>query len=199
MSPVLELELDPGPIARARADVVVVALFEGERPLRGSAGQADWRLCGRLSQLVASGRLRGARGEAALVPTGGALRAPLLIAVGLGELRSFDARAQEEFAADAVRRACELEARVLALPFAVGGLDERTLRGRAGGLLAGAGRALAGARVGALRLRLATAAPQLPRAEAALRGARPRLPAGVALRLPESPPPGRLPSARATY
>ena len=44
-----QLALAPGPIERIRADVAVVPLFAGERPLRAAAGRVDWRLCGRLS------------------------------------------------------------------------------------------------------------------------------------------------------
>lgn len=50
------------------ADALVVTLFSDERPLRGAAGLADWRLCGRLSRLVRSGRFTGARGESLLLP-----------------------------------------------------------------------------------------------------------------------------------
>src|SRR5215468_4661081 len=57
-----QLGLAPGPIERVRADVAVVALFAGERPLRAAAGRVDWRLCGRLSHLFAAGRLSGAIG-----------------------------------------------------------------------------------------------------------------------------------------
>ena len=49
MSRELEVEVDPASVERVRADVAAVPLFAGERPLQGSAGRADWRLCGSLS------------------------------------------------------------------------------------------------------------------------------------------------------
>ena len=62
-----QLGLAPGPIERVRADVAVVPLFAGERPLRAAAGRVDWRLCGRLSHLFARGTAlrRGRRSGAA--------------------------------------------------------------------------------------------------------------------------------------
>ena len=71
MSATLTVELDPGPVERTHADVVVVFFFDSDRPLRGGAGRADWRLCGQLSRLILAGKLTGARGDAVLMPTGG--------------------------------------------------------------------------------------------------------------------------------
>ena len=84
MSRELEIEVDPASVERARADLVVVPLFSMERPLRGGAARADWRLCGKLSALLAAGRLAGAPGEAALLSTFGGLRTPLLLGLGVG-------------------------------------------------------------------------------------------------------------------
>ena len=64
----------PGPIHQVPADLAVVFFFEEERPLRGAAAYADWRLCGALSRLIQRGKLAGRFGEAALVPTSGGLR-----------------------------------------------------------------------------------------------------------------------------
>ncbi|MBW1685147.1 MAG: hypothetical protein JRS35_08795, partial [Deltaproteobacteria bacterium] len=116
MSRELEIEVDAASVDRARADVVVVPLFAMERPLRGSAGRADWRLCGELSALLAAGRLTGAPGEAALLSTFGGLRTPLLLVLGAGERAVFDARQFEAFARDAVARGLAIGASVLALP-----------------------------------------------------------------------------------
>ena len=44
-------------------DALVVPLWADVRPLRGAAGLLDWRLNGRLSQLLREGRLLGAAGE----------------------------------------------------------------------------------------------------------------------------------------
>ena len=41
-------------------DALVVPVWSDVRPLRGAAGLLDWRLCGRLSQMIREGRVSGA-------------------------------------------------------------------------------------------------------------------------------------------
>jgi len=178
----LSLEFDPGPIERSRADVAVVPLFAAERPLRGSAGRVDWRLCGRLSQLIAAGRLEGARGEAVLVPTCGGLRAPLLIALGLGSRDGFDARCWEATARDALERSLKLGASAVTLPLCETEVGDFALLEHAEALIAGAARALADRGVD-VYLRVVPSRLEARRAAEALRAARPRgLPGSVVLR-----------------
>jgi len=73
-----------------RCDVLALSLFAGERPLRGAAGLVDWRLCGRLSRLVAAGRVVGAAGETTLLPPRPRLPFDKLLLLGLGEPADFD-------------------------------------------------------------------------------------------------------------
>jgi len=186
VSSTLSLEIETAAFEAARGDAAFVFFFEDERPLRGSAGRADWRLCGWLSALLERGRLGGARGEAALIPTGGGLRAPLLVALGLGPRGAFDEAAWAGAAAEVVRRSLALRvgSAVLAPPTAAGRLG---LRQRIDGLVQGAAGALA-ERPGALLLRLVASAEEAPRAAELLRGLRPRqLPASVTLRLSPGP------------
>ena len=65
-------------------DVLVVSTFVDERPLRGAAGLADWRLCGRLSRLIKTEKASGARGESLLLPPGKRLRFDRVCWFGLG-------------------------------------------------------------------------------------------------------------------
>jgi Cytosol aminopeptidase family, N-terminal domain len=122
-----QLALAPGPIERVRADVAVVPLFAGERPLRAAAGRVDWRLCGRLSHLLAAGRLAGAIGEAVLIPGGGGMCAPRVLGLGAGERDAIDAALFERWIGDALERARALAARraVIALPELAIALGER--------------------------------------------------------------------------
>lgn len=113
-----------GPIERVPADVAVVAFFDDERPLRGGAGRADWRLCGALSRLVRSGRLRGAFGDAALIPATGGLRARWVLALGLGSREDFDSPRRSAVAEACIRRALDLQARVIAVPLAPAGPED---------------------------------------------------------------------------
>lgn len=52
----------------AATEVLLATLAEDERPPHGVAGLVDWRLAGRVSQLLASGWATGAVGEVLLIP-----------------------------------------------------------------------------------------------------------------------------------
>jgi len=186
MSLELTLQVDASPLERARADLVVAPLFAGERPLRGSASRADWRLCGTLSALVAGGRLAGRSGEAALVASFGGLRAPLLLVLGAGPRAAFDLGAYRALVGDAVRRTLALRVRHLALPFPGEAPDSEPPERLAAALLAGAAQAV-GAATPPLELsfKLLVAREELARTAELLRRARPGpIPDQVALRLP---------------
>ncbi len=104
----MKVAIEAVPIEKAVADVVVAAFFEEDRPLRGGAGRADWRLCGSVSRLLEAGRLRGAAGEALLVGTGRALSSPRLLFLGLGPLVHLERSALRRLADDALGRAVGL-------------------------------------------------------------------------------------------
>lgn len=73
-----------------RADALVLTFFEDERPLRGTSGLVDWRLCGRLSALIAEQRITGRRGETTLLPPRPRLPFDRLMLYGLGASEEFD-------------------------------------------------------------------------------------------------------------
>jgi len=68
---------------------LVLTFFSDERPLRGAAGLADWRLCGRLSRLIKHGKITGRRGETLMLPPGRRLQFPRLLVFGLGDSSRF--------------------------------------------------------------------------------------------------------------
>lgn len=75
----------------AQAEALALTFFSDERPLRGAAGLADWRLCGRLSRLLRTGKVTGTPGEVTLVPPAGRrLAFPRIFLFGLGESAGFD-------------------------------------------------------------------------------------------------------------
>lgn len=104
MKGALSIEIETGPIERAAAEVVVVSCFQNDRPLRGEAGRIDWRLCGAVSALLERGAIRGAAGEAALLPTFGRLRAQRVLLLGLGPSQGFSPLDVKAAARDAVLR-----------------------------------------------------------------------------------------------
>jgi len=103
------VEVDDQPLERVSADLVVVGYSPDDRPLRGAAGRADWRLCGELWQLVTAQKLNGRRGQAALLSAAGPLRSPLLLVVGLGHRAELDIDAWRELGSEVVRRALDLQ------------------------------------------------------------------------------------------
>ncbi len=182
----LHLEISALAAERARADLLVVPVWSDERPLRGATGRADWRLCGRLSELAASGRLRGRFGEAVLAASFGGLAAPLVLALGLGPRSEFDAPGVQAFASEAVRRALALGVATIALPMPEETADGAGLGEREERLLFGAADALASRGSGQpaeLRMVLLVREDELRRALELVRTSKPvRLPAAVSLR-----------------
>ena len=64
---------------------LVVTTFTDDRPLRGLAGQVDWRLNGRLSRLIIDQFVDAHYQEATLTPLRGQLPFQRLLFVGLGQ------------------------------------------------------------------------------------------------------------------
>ena len=133
----LGIAVGAGPIERVKSDIVVVSVFEDERPLSAAAGRADWRLCGKLSLLIAEGRLSGAAGEAVLVTPRGAIRAPLLVVLGLGRRRDFGAGSLEAVANSAASRSLALHASKVAFPLPSSEATGIPLRSRVGAIVRG--------------------------------------------------------------
>lgn len=73
-----------------RDDALVVFRFAEMRPLVGITGRIDWRLLGRLSDLVIDGFLTGEPDERLLFPLGGRLPQAYLLMLGLGSRDELD-------------------------------------------------------------------------------------------------------------
>ncbi len=188
------VELDDKPLERVSADLVVVGFSPDDRPLRGSAGRADWRLCGDLWRLVASRKLNGALGEAALISAAGSLRSPLLLVLGLGHRAELVVDTWCELGRDVVRRALDLDVdrAVLGLASDAANLGPEGTRALFGGALAAAAECNA-------VLRFAIVGEGAPTRISELRSLeRAGLPAGASLKLPAAPEKSaRIPSSGA--
>jgi hypothetical protein len=177
------VELDANPLERVTADLVVVGFSPDDRPLRGSAGRADWRLCGELWRLVTSRRLNGMLGHAALLSASGSLRSPLLLVLGLGHRAELAIEPWRDLGRDVVRRALDLRVNRVALGLAsdAANLGPEGTRALFGGALVAAAERGAG-------LRLAIVGEGAPARLAELRPLeQAEQPAGASLRLPEAP------------
>jgi hypothetical protein len=107
MSVTLSVGVEATRLPHVETDVLVAPFFADDRPLRGPAAWADWRLCGLLDDALASGHLPNRLGEATLAPSSGRLAAQRLLLISLGtraalgfaELRAAATRAAERLAA----------------------------------------------------------------------------------------------------
>ena len=91
MTAFVQVKIETSPFERIETELAVAGFFLDERPLRGAAGRADWRLCGIVSDLVSEGRLHGRVGETVLAPSLGRLAAERILLQGLGRRSSFRA------------------------------------------------------------------------------------------------------------
>jgi hypothetical protein len=80
---------DLASLDQLKTEVLCLPIFEDERPLRGTPGLVDWRLCGRVSELLVRGRMTGTSGEAVLMSARPRLMAERLMWVGAGASQDF--------------------------------------------------------------------------------------------------------------
>ena len=76
----------------AGTEVLVACLAEDERPPHGVAGLVDWRLAGRVSNLIQSGFATGSPGEVVLVPGKPKLPFDKVVLFGVGARSEFNER-----------------------------------------------------------------------------------------------------------
>lgn len=182
MSVSLRIGLAREPLEALPVDIVVVACSSDERPLRGPASRADWRICGALSSLLREGSFRGEVGEAALLAGGVGLVAPRLLVLGQGERAALDSERLRAWGIEALSRCLALSARSVALALLPA---ERYALREQGAALVGAAlqtwRALPEPAVSGFEVWLVALEAERGGAAAALHGLAPRLPADVRL------------------
>lgn len=92
------LTLTDKPFDEVVARLAVITFFDDVRPLTGQAGLLDWRLNGRISDLILKNRVDGAKAEALMMPSGGRLAANDLLLLGMGSTKELtEARLNELF------------------------------------------------------------------------------------------------------
>lgn len=87
--PLSVLPLDLARWDETARDCLVLPVFKDDRPLRGAAGLADWRMCGRLSRLLKGSKATGDQGETMLLPPGRRLRFARVLWFGLGDAKGY--------------------------------------------------------------------------------------------------------------
>ena len=196
MSVVLALEIETSSLEQVIVDVLVTPFFSCDRPLRGPAARADWRLCGLLSERLQREQLTGARGEAALIPTAGRMKSPVLLAIGLGPRSDFGEEILREVARNAAERLLGLRSGIvgIALP---GEAASRLDTSRAAGVVLEGVAGVLSEHPSALRLRLVVSPEEAGRTRSGLLETASRLSSSqLAIRLERSS--GAPPYRRAT-
>ncbi len=91
----INLVLSSLPIDEVPSQVALTTFYEDIRPLRGSTSLIDWRLNGRLSDLILQGKISGAFAEAVIMPAQGRLSAKEILLFGLGSSSELDEKKME--------------------------------------------------------------------------------------------------------
>jgi hypothetical protein len=79
------------PIDQVEADCAVLAYHQDVRPLKGTVGLADWRMCGFFSRLILEDHIQGEIGDVLMMPVHDQkLRIAKVVLIGLGEKNKYD-------------------------------------------------------------------------------------------------------------
>ncbi|MCX6031730.1 MAG: leucyl aminopeptidase, partial [Chloroflexi bacterium] len=133
----MDIVVKQGNITEAATDLVVVNLFQGVTTPGGATAAVDRALGGAISAVIATGDFTGKSGETLVLYTRGALPAPRVLVVGLGERAKFDLRAARTAAATAARKARDLGMKTWATIVHGAGIGELTPGAAAGALAEG--------------------------------------------------------------
>lgn len=112
-------------------DALCLFVAEDERPLRGTAGYVDWRLCGKLSRILIDRFFTGASGDCLLVPSGGRIAMDRIFAVGIGNQDSFGLEALSQVMARTARMLSAAQVGAVALEIPGNGKMEGPARAAA--------------------------------------------------------------------
>jgi leucyl aminopeptidase len=104
----VDIRLKQADIVDEAVDLIVVNLFQGVTQPGGATGAVDQALGGAIAAVIAAGDFAGKAGETVLLYTRGAIPAPRVLVVGLGEQSKFGLSAARTAAAAAARRARDL-------------------------------------------------------------------------------------------
>lgn len=111
-----------GSIQSFEADTIIVNLFEDVAAPAGATGAVDAALAGAISEMIASGDLKGKAGEVAALYPRGTLPATRVLVVGLGKQSEFNLEAVRQAAAAAITRARDLNGKRIATVVHGGGI-----------------------------------------------------------------------------
>src|SRR4051812_13590526 len=99
----MQISSREGDLAQAKADVLIVNLFEGVTQPGGGTGAVDAALDGVISREIKGQHFKGKLGETLLISTAGKIGAPYVLVVGLGKSEKLCALNLRRASAAAVR------------------------------------------------------------------------------------------------
>ncbi len=104
----MDIVVKQGNIAQEQAELIVVNLFQGVTLPGGATGAVDGALGGMIREVLATGDFTGKSGETVVLYTRGAIPAPRVLIVGLGDSGKFDLQSVRNASAIAARKARDL-------------------------------------------------------------------------------------------
>src|SRR5437763_4103088 len=100
----MQITVEAGDITQSEMPCIVVNLFEGITAPGGATGAVDQALGGMISELIASGDLRGKWGDMNMLHTFRKLPSPRVLVAGLGKPAEFRIGRVRELSANVARR-----------------------------------------------------------------------------------------------
>ncbi|HXN42210.1 MAG TPA: M17 family peptidase N-terminal domain-containing protein [Myxococcaceae bacterium] len=112
-------------------DTLCLFVGEDERPLRGTAGYVDWRMCGALSQVLVDRFFTGSSGDCLLIPSDGRIAMSRIFAMGIGTLKRFGLEELVRVMGEAARMLSRAQVQTVALEIPGSGKLEEPARAAA--------------------------------------------------------------------
>ncbi len=112
-------------------DTLCLFVAEDERPLKGTAGYVDWRMCGALSRVLLDRFFIGSPGDCLLIPSDGKIAMSRIFAVGIGNIEGFGLDSLIRTMGDAGRMLSRAQVRTVALEIPGNGKVEEAMRAAA--------------------------------------------------------------------
>lgn len=91
----IQLVLSSVPLDEIPGKVALATFFEDVRPLKGITGLIDWRLNGKISELILQGKISGQFSESLIMPAQGRLAADEILLFGLGRYQGISEKQLE--------------------------------------------------------------------------------------------------------
>jgi hypothetical protein len=112
-------------------DTLCLFVGEDERPLKGTSGYVDWRMCGALSRVLLDRFFTGSVGDCLLIPSEGKIAMSRIFALGIGRLNGFDLTGLTRAMGDAARVLSRAQVPTVALEIPGTGKVEEATRAAA--------------------------------------------------------------------